>query len=116
MNVDAEDTTSLHGGASDVGSEAAGGVSLAESTLTVPEENKNGVSNSSSESGLEVDRLSLGHGSGASESEKLFEPTEMVRLEKKNKCLRLENRYMCYLTFAHCLNIFANKLSVFYYP
>ena len=85
MNLDQEDTTSLHGGTSEFGSEAAGAVSLAESTLTVPDETKNGVSHSSSESGLDVDRLSLGHGSGLSESERVFEPTEMVRVVYKTK-------------------------------
>lgn len=87
MNLDQEDTTSLHGGTSEFGSEAAGAVSLAESTLTVPDENKNGVSHSSSESGLDVDRLSLGHGSGLSESERVFEPTEMVPLIKERVTL-----------------------------
>lgn len=81
MNLDQEDEISLHGGASEVGSEAAGAVSVSESLLTVPDENKNGLSNSSSETGVEVDRSFLRHGSGASESEKVFEPTEMVRVE-----------------------------------
>ena len=79
MNLDLEDEISLHGGTSEVGSEAAGAVSVSESLLTVPDENKNGLSNSSSETGVEVDRSR--HGSGASESEKVLEPTEMVRVE-----------------------------------
>ena len=80
MDLDREDATSLQGGSSDVASEAAGTVAVADSTLAVPDENKNGGSNGSSESGLEVDRVSIGNGSGGSESEKELEPTEMVRI------------------------------------
>lgn len=80
MDLDREDATSLQGGSSDVASEAAGRVIATDSTLTLPDENKNGVSNSSSENGLEVDRISPGHGSGGSEGEKEFEPAEMVRV------------------------------------
>lgn len=79
MDLDREDASSLKGGASDVTSEAAGAVILAESSLTVPDENKNGESNSSSESGLEVDRGSVGNGSRGSEGEREFDPAEMVR-------------------------------------
>lgn len=78
MDLNREDATSLQGGSSDVASEAAGAVTVVHSTLAVPDENKNGESNSSSESGLEVDRVSVGHGSGGSEGEREFEPTEMV--------------------------------------
>ena len=81
MDVDREDTTSLQGGSSDVASEVAGAVTGADSTLAVPDENKNGESNPSSESGLEVDRVSLDNGSGGSESEKEIEPSEMVRID-----------------------------------
>ena len=42
MDVDREDTTSLQGGSSDVASEVAGAVTGADSTLAVPDENKNG--------------------------------------------------------------------------
>lgn len=87
MNLDQEDEISLHGGASEVGSEAAGAVSVSESLLTVPEENKNGVSNSSSETGVEVGGSFLGRGSGVSESGKVFEPSEMVRVESYLKSL-----------------------------
>ena len=81
MDLDPEDTTSLQGGSSDVASEAAGSVTMADSSLAVPDEMKNGEYNSSSENGLEVDRVSPpGHGSGGPESEKEFEPAEMVRL------------------------------------
>ena len=79
MDLDREDASSLKGGVSDVTSEAAGAVILAESSLTVPDENKNGESNSSSESGLEVDRGSVGNGSRGSEGEREFDPAEMVR-------------------------------------
>lgn len=79
MNLDGEDVTSVQGGSSEVASEAAGAVTMVDSSLAVPEENKNGESNSSSESGLEVDRVSLGRDSGASESEKELDPAEMVR-------------------------------------
>ena len=79
MDLDREDAFSLRGGASDVTSEVAGAVILAESSLAVPDENKNGESNSSSESGLEVDRGSVGNGSRGSEGEREFDPAEMVR-------------------------------------
>lgn len=92
MDGDRGGATSLQGGASDVASEAAGAVTVTDSTLAVPDENKNGELNSS-ESGLEVDRVSLGHGSGGSESEKEFEPTEMVRAFYK-----LESKL---ISFAH---------------
>jgi len=78
MDSEREDATSVQGGSSDVASEAAGAVTMADSTLAVPDENKNGETNSSSESGLEVDRVSLGRGSGGSESEKELDPAEMV--------------------------------------
>lgn len=81
MDLDREDATSLQGGSSDVASEAAGAVT--DSTLALPDENKNGVSNSSSENGLEVDRVSPGHGSGGSEGEREFEPAEMVRVTRE---------------------------------
>lgn len=77
MDLDREDASSLQAGSSDVASEAAGAVTIADSALAVPDENKNGESNSSSESGLEVERVS-GRGSGGSEGEREFEPTEMV--------------------------------------
>ena len=95
MDGDREDATSLQGGASDGASEAAGAVTVTDSTLAVPDENKNGESNTSSESGLEVDRVSLGHGSGGSESEKEFEPTEMVRAFYK-----LESKLISFVHFA----------------
>lgn len=79
MDLDREDVASLKGGASDVASEAAGAVTVADSSLLVPDENKNGESHSSSESGLEVDRGSVRNGSRGSESDREFEPTEMVR-------------------------------------
>lgn len=78
--LDREDASSLRAASA---SEAAGAVTMADSTLTVPDENKNGESNSSSESGLEVlevDRVSVGRGSGGSESDRELEPTEMVRI------------------------------------
>ena len=78
MDLDREDATTLQGGSSDVASEAAGAVTVVDSNLTVPDENKNGGSYSSSESGLEVDRASVGHGSGGSDGEREIEPTEMV--------------------------------------
>ena len=78
MDLERDDATSLQAGSSDVASEAAGGVTVVDSNLTVPDENKNGGSNSSSESGLEVDRASVGHGSGGSDGEREIEPTEMV--------------------------------------
>ena len=82
MDLDREDATSLQGGSSDVASEVAGAVT--DSTLALPDENKNGVSNSSSENGLEVDRVSpAGHGSGGSEGEREFEPAEMVRVTRE---------------------------------
>lgn len=81
MDLDREDASSLQAGSSDVASEAAGAVTIADPTLAVPDENKNGESNSSSESGLEVDRVSVGRGSGGSEEEREFEPTEMVSLD-----------------------------------
>lgn len=75
--LDREDASSLRAASA---SEAAGAVTMADSTLAVPDENKNGESNSSSESGLEVDRVSVGRGSGGSESDRELEPTEMVRI------------------------------------
>jgi len=78
MDLDREDATSLQAGSTDVASQAAGAVTVADSNLTVPDENKNGGSNSSSESGLEVDRASVGHGSAGSDGEREIEPTEMV--------------------------------------
>lgn len=81
MNLDGEDVTSVQGGPSEVASEAAGTATMVDSSLAVPEENKNGESNSSSESGLEVDRVSLGRDSAASESEKELDPAEMVRAD-----------------------------------
>lgn len=81
MDVDREDASSLQAGSSEVASEAAG----ADSALAVPDENKNGESHSSSESGLEVDRVSVGRGSGGSEGEREFEPTEMVSPAKSDK-------------------------------
>ena len=81
MDLDREDATSLQVGSSDVASEAAGGVTVMDSSLAVPDENKNGESNASSESGLEVDRASVGHGSGGSDGEREIDPTEMVSFE-----------------------------------
>lgn len=79
MDLDREEASTLQTGSSDVASEAAGAVTAVDSNLTVPDENKNGGSNSSSESGLEVDRASVGHaGSGGSDGEQEIEPTEMV--------------------------------------
>lgn len=78
MDLDREDGTSLQAGSLDVASEAAGAVTGTDSRLTLPDENKNGGSNSSSESGLEVDRASVGHGSGGSDGEREIEPTEMA--------------------------------------
>ena len=78
MDLDREEASTLQTGSSDVASEAAGAVTAVDSNLTVPDENKNGGSNSSSESGLEVDRASVEHGSGGSDGEQETEPTEMV--------------------------------------
>lgn len=93
MDLDREDATTLQGGSSDVASEAAGAVTVVDSNLTVPDENKNGGSNSSSESGLEVDRASDGHGSGGSDGEREIEPTEMVR----TRILRINAFLMIYV-------------------
>ena len=78
-------------GSPDVVSEAAGAVAVVDSNLAVPDENKNGESNSSSESGLEVDRVSVGHGSGGSDGEPEIEPTEMVSRDilRINTCKHL---------------------------
>ena len=82
MDRSREDATSLHGGASENTSEAAGVVNTVDSMLVDAERSKIGDSNGSSESGLEADRSSVGRGSGGgSYGERELEPAEMVRLK-----------------------------------
>ena len=85
MDNDREDTVSIAASNAGDGSE---GTLAADSVLAIPERSKNGES-TSSESGVDVDKASVGRGSGGSEGEKDVEPVDMVRRHCVPKSLSL---------------------------